>query len=306
MRVAVFAIIVKLAVVAAAQSPVPARAEYRITFSALNDKGDLAEITPEDLTIEVGGRPATLHDLRHYRESPLRLVIVLDRSGSMQNNSQAEMAIFTRLLQGLPKGSSVGLIGFSDENGEVLTNPQSILNAIRKYARPDGRPQGRTRLWDAVAEGLTVFKHPEIGDTMMVLSDGGDNRSKVSFEELLKSVQASGVRVFAAAFSDPLAVTPEERYGSQNLLRLAAETGGWNLTSEPFFERDLQLKRLDPVMEKFNRALADFYVAEVTPQRSVSKRQRIKLGVRKRPGEKHKPMVTAPEFLLPGLAPCQP
>jgi Ca-activated chloride channel family protein len=62
---------------------------------------------------------------------------------------------------------------------------------------------------------------------MIVLSDGGDNASRMSFDELLEKVQASNVVIYTIALIDPITLG----YNRGALRRLAKVTGG--LAFEP-------------------------------------------------------------------------
>src|SRR3954471_8566026 len=75
----------------------PAGPTSRILFSVIDEKGEPVEISKNDLTIEVRGHPATLGAITHYREAPLRIVIVLDHSGSMSTQWDAELLILFQL-----------------------------------------------------------------------------------------------------------------------------------------------------------------------------------------------------------------
>jgi hypothetical protein len=298
MRRALLALIA-LSLAAAAQQPVSPKTDYRITFSALTEKGDPAEIEPSDVTIEVGGRPAVLRDLKHFRNVPIRVMVVLDRSGSMRDRWDASIGVLTRLVTGLPKDSTVGLIGFGDEPGEVFKEPGQFV-AMLATLKPTERVKGRTALWDTVHKAAESMTPRELGDAVVLITDAGDNRSKLSVGDLRKQLRGRNLRIFSALLTDDFAATDEERQGPNDLFRIMSETGGWNLTSNPFLRNQYEVRKLDDVMPKFTLALSDFYVADIVLEQPITKPTRLKFKLEKRLGQKRKPSISAPATLLPG------
>ena len=92
------------------------------------------------------------------------------------------------------------------------------------------RPAGRTSLLDAVQLALTEMKKARNSrKALVILSDGGDNRSRSTFVRIKSAVIESDVRVYAMGIFDSAALrkaTPEEQRGPQLLDELAEESGG--------------------------------------------------------------------------------
>jgi len=81
---------------------------------------------------------------------------------------------------------------------------------------------------------------PASGDTIVVISDGGDDMSKLSRSQLEDKLLAADVQVFAIAVTSNSWQTPEEAAGPPNLAELAETTGG------AFVIVDKPLNRPDP------------------------------------------------------------
>ena len=97
---------------------------------------------------------------------------------------------------------------------EALTNSLTVL--------------GKTAFYDGVSEAIDgVGKGSHERRVVIVLSDGGDNASRATFDELLKKVQASNVVIYTIALIDPIALG----HNAGALRRLAKVTGG--LAFEP-------------------------------------------------------------------------
>ena len=61
---------------------------------------------------------------------------------------------------------------------------------------------------------------------LLVVSDGGDNRSRYTEGEVRSQVRESDVEIYSIGIFDPYAATPEERTGPLLLNELCEETGG--------------------------------------------------------------------------------
>jgi Ca-activated chloride channel family protein len=93
------------------------------------------------------------------------------------------------------------------------------------------RAQGRTAMYDAVSNGLSYIAkghHPR--RALVVVSDGGDNASTATFDQVLKEAQSSNAAIYTVGIIDPL----ERDANPKRLKRLAMATGG-----ESFFPSDV-------------------------------------------------------------------
>jgi VWFA-related protein len=98
------------------------------------------------------------------------------------------------------------------------------------------RPVGMTALYDAVSEGLRRVRESDRDrKVLVVVSDGGDNASKASLEQVLKLAGQSSAVIYAIGIFDP----DDPERNTKALTRLARATGG-----EAFFP-----DKLDEVVE---------------------------------------------------------
>jgi Ca-activated chloride channel family protein len=82
---------------------------------------------------------------------------------------------------------------------------------------------GRTALFDAIAAGVEYLGHGHHErKVLVVVSDGGDNASHATFDQILALTEATNVVVYTVALVDPL-----ERDANPKLLkRIAGASGG--------------------------------------------------------------------------------
>jgi Ca-activated chloride channel family protein len=97
---------------------------------------------------------------------------------------------------------------------DVAVLQDALTKTIRAY--------GRTALFDAIAAGLDYLgrgRHER--RVLVIVSDGGDNASQATFEEVVTKTQASNAVIYTVALMDPV-----ERDANPGLLRRIARANG--------------------------------------------------------------------------------
>lgn len=128
------------------------------------DAGDCAEYVQEERTTS--------------------FVLVVDRSGSMREGDgigQAQRAL-TRFIEHLRPEDEVALVSFADDvrvDRPFGTDRSSLYAAVRAL-----RPEGRTRLHDAIAAGVRLLQNRPGLRVVVFLTDGNDNMSNLSLRDI--------------------------------------------------------------------------------------------------------------------------
>ena len=152
---------------------------------------------------------------------------MLDTSGSMQDEdklAQAQAGL-RRFLRQLSRNDRVGLISFSE-----VAAPRAPDRDARRPGRAalqtaiDGLiADGGTAVYDATLAGLDLLARtgdPKHIQAVVVLTDGADNRSRLTVQRLVADLQgdaeASAPRVFTIAYGTD---------ARSNLLRSIATAG---------------------------------------------------------------------------------
>ena len=122
-------------------------------------------------------------------------------------------------LRGTLEGLAARLAAERGVPASLLAELRAAVDAMERAVTT----RGRTALYDAVWRGLEyVEQGSHDRKVLVVVSDGADNSSIQSFEEIVKKTQASNVTVFAVAIVDPAdSFQPWKR-----LRDLAEVTGG--------------------------------------------------------------------------------
>jgi len=176
------------------------------------------------------GRP---QDVSFFAEqdAPATIGLLIDSSGSMaENRSRVIAGIETFALASHPEDEFLPL-AFNERVAAVLPPDRrftSDAGELRTSLTRNLSAYGRTAFHDALAVALEQLSHgTHERRALIILSDGGDNASRRSFDEVLHQVQAANVVIYSVALLDPLS----RDQNPKALRRLAEATGG--LAFEP-------------------------------------------------------------------------
>lgn len=209
-------------------------------------------LTADDFVVEEDGIRQEITHFSVQGELPIRLALVVDTSGSMQELMAEVQRVVMGFLRTMlrPKDRAL-VIAFSDRPA-LLQGFSADFSALER-AVIGLRADRATALYDAVIYGLFQFSGVRGRRAMVVLSDGEDNASRSNFQTMLEYAQRSGVTVYTIGIDLPLR---EIRTRSQ-LTRLARVTGG----DAVFLERQAGLA---PVYERIERELRSQYLIAYT------------------------------------------
>jgi len=169
-----------------------------IPVEVLNEDGNpILGVTASDLSVKADGKTAEIVGMLQ-KENP-RIVLILDRSSSMEVDAENKLAPFSwqladDILHRIPRDTLLGVVVF-DEKATVIKAEdwQSVYEQFLASLTPESKR--KTALWDAIETAEKLFDPPQPGDSILVISDGGDNQSHHPEQER-KRLQWSGIRLF--------------------------------------------------------------------------------------------------------------
>jgi Ca-activated chloride channel family protein len=159
-------------------------------------------------------------------DAPLSVGMLFDESGSMTYKFTSSEAAAAQLLNALNKEDETFLVEFTDM-AKLSVGFTSQTEKIRK-ALEHAKSGGLTAMIDAINTGLQEMKKAKNSrKAIVIVSDGGDNRSHYTAEQIEALVREADVQVYAMGVFDPaFSVTPEEITGPKLLSDIATQTGG--------------------------------------------------------------------------------
>ena len=211
-------------------------------------------------------------------DAPVSIGIIMDLSGSMTSKLvRAKEAILQFIKTANPQDEFF-VIGFNDRPELIEDFTSSVDDIEARLATVHAGH--RTALLDAIYYGIVKMreaKHER--KALLVVSDGGDNRSRFTEGELRAKVRESDVQIYAMGIFDPYAPTPEERMGPQLLETVCDESGG------RMFQVD-DIDELSDIAEKISTELRNQYVIGYRPTdlNRDGKWRKVKVKVNPPPG----------------------
>ena len=197
------------------------------TFAATitDRKGNLVtDLTKDDFEIIEDGKAQAI---RYFANGdgdsspPMHLGLMIDASGSMQNDMKLAQGAAIKFLNMLPAAEDITLVDF-DTQVRITRYPQRDFARLVERIR-QRKPEGWTALYDALGTYLDGADSQAGRKVMVMYSDGADSRSTLSLPETLTLLKASQVTVYAIGLTDN---TGSLRTQLQMTLRQLAETTG--------------------------------------------------------------------------------
>jgi Ca-activated chloride channel family protein len=161
-------------------------------------------------------------------DAPLSVGLLVDTSGSMGLKLDTSRAAVAELLKTLNAEDEAFLIEFNDHAGLVqgLTNRMETVQSKLESLRPGGL----TALLDAINLGLDEMKKAKNPrKALVVISDGGDNSSHYSQQQIKDLVREADVQLYAMGVFEPVffaRMSKEEVSGPMLLSQISEQTGG--------------------------------------------------------------------------------
>ena len=156
---------------------------------------------------------------------PVSIGVIFDLSGSMANKVIRARDSILQFMKTSNPQDEFFVVGFNDRP-ELIEDFSSSTDEIEARLATV-RAGHRTALLDAIYYGLNKMKQAKFErKALLVVSDGGDNRSRYTENEVRSVVRESGVQIYSIGIFDPYAATTEERLGPLLLNDISDETGG--------------------------------------------------------------------------------
>jgi Ca-activated chloride channel homolog len=177
---------------AAASGSGLARVQARVTDR--NGRA-LAGLTAKDFTVVEDGEERVVRDVVPTT-APFNLVLLLDVSGSVEERIDFIRKAALNFLQTASPRDRIAIVSFRDDVQLVsdFTADRHLLTERIK----DVQAGGATALYDALGYSLVDLMRPLRGERtgVVILSDGDDNRSFLSFASILETVYETGAIIY--------------------------------------------------------------------------------------------------------------
>ncbi len=211
-----------------------------LTVTVVDDDGALVpDLRQNDFTVYDNDQPQTI-EFFSSEDAAATIGLLIDSSGSMRGRRDdvtAAGAAFAAMCHPLDEFFTLNFnetvwpglpshVPFTEDAGQL------------RVALAGAPAQGLTALYDAVSRGLVHLRRgTRDRKALVVISDGGDNASRLTLDEVVWSAMLGDAAIYSVTFFDP-----DNRDGRRQVLKtLARETGGHAFT----------VKKADDLMRSF-------------------------------------------------------
>lgn len=176
-------------------------------------------LTKENFTVLENGQKKEIASFNFAANLPLSLGVLLDHSGSMKERMDTARSAASEFFRSIIKTNDRAFIaGFSAEPARIapfVGDP----GALEEQVNAIGEAAGSTALYDAIVTGLYRFRNVQGRKALVVISDGEDTSSRLTYNDMLAYARASRVPLYFIGIGFALG-------GPSSMKSLAAETGG--------------------------------------------------------------------------------
>ena len=196
---------------------------------------------------------------------PVSMGIVIDNSGSMRDKRANVNAASLALVKASNPSDEVFIIGFNDSaymDQEFTSDTKLLESALDKT-----ESRGGTAMRDAIHLALDYMKGlcttctikgaKRDKKVILVITDGNDNTSDETLEQLVREARQSGVLIYAIGLLDQ-EILGEERAAKRALKSLAEASGGLD-----YYPKNLaEVEKITPQVAK---EIRNQYLIAYTP-----------------------------------------
>lgn len=196
-------------------------------------------------------------ELFRQEDQPVSLGLVLDNSRSVEPRKERLDAAALAFVRHSNPDDETFIVTFDEEArlAQAFTQDQSALERTLR----DTKPFGQTALYDAVLQAvgqMETTRHTK--RAILVITDGVDNASRASLDEVLRTVRHAPVAIYTIGLLS--------QYGGEKAesdLRAIAQAGG----GRAYFPQTVQDVRT--ITEKIARDLREQYTIGYIPNNAV-------------------------------------
>jgi Ca-activated chloride channel homolog len=228
--------------------------QVTLYVSVTNAAGEPVPVNPNQILVSENGKVMQPSQVKGSGDiGPLTTMLVVDVSGSMFDSGKltAAKAAAIAYIEQMRPGDQAGLLTFNTTvtyNQPITADRNALITTIENL---DTR--GDTSMFDALDQASRLLGPISGRKAIIVLTDGLDNRSKTSPDEVIQAIGASGLSISTIGLGDPAKLGINSGLDESILQSLATRAGGvYGYANDP--------NALKGLYEKYGRALQSEYL----------------------------------------------
>ena len=202
-----------------------------VYVSAKDQAGNPVPVPVSGIELLENGSPISTQAIQGMDEvSSFTSLLVIDNSGSMNFSSKLDTAkqAASSYIEQMRSTDQAGIITFNTQVQtvqEITSDKDALLTGINSIQARDD-----TAMWDALLQAVETLNPISGRKAIIILTDGMDNQSAATPEQILSTIGESGLSIFTIGFgTKPEEGTEPDEYegiDEQTLTDLAAQAGG--------------------------------------------------------------------------------
>ncbi len=197
-----------------------------VFVTVTDDRGaPVASLSRENFQILEDGRPQKISVFDKESELPLSIVLDIDTSLSTRKDLPLEINSARRFAHAILRPvDALSVYDFSETVDQIVPFTADLRTVDRGLDRLP--PGAATALYDAVYIGAQALEERQGRKVMVVITDGGDTVSKITYQEALRAAQISEAIVYSIIIVPIEASAGRDIGGEHALIQLSTDTGG--------------------------------------------------------------------------------
>lgn len=227
----------------------------------------VAGLKLEDFELRVDGQVRAISDVS-YSDTPVRLALLFDNSSSLtaarEFEKQAAIRFFRTVLRPVDQAAIYNVYTDIELAQPLTSDVRALVRTIENF----GKPEGATRLFDAIVQAANYLRPQPGRKVIVIVSDGEDTLSDVGFDDALRIAQAADCQIYAVQTKQiEYVMQTGQPGGSANLRSLAAERRMQEFAAQTggAVYSPLAINELDAAFAQISADLAQQYVLSYYP-----------------------------------------
>jgi Ca-activated chloride channel family protein len=186
--------------------------------------GFVSGLAKDNFKVFENGKPVKITQFSSA-DIPVTAGIAVDESGSMRPKRAQAITAALVFIQASNPMDEIFVVNFNEKARRGLPDDVLFTDNIQQLrsALWQGDPEGRTALYDAIEMSLHQLEYGrQAKKALIVISDGGDNHSTHTLQEVMRDTLSSQVTIYTVGVYDE--DDPEKNEGI--LQKLANVSGG--------------------------------------------------------------------------------
>lgn len=266
-RTVILALLLLASVYTLAQNPddsIHVKVNLVNVFVSVTDEhgAPVAGLTKDNFQLSEDGEAQKIAVFDKQSALPLSIVLALDTSLSTRRDLPLELTSARRFAHDVLRPvDGISLFEFSEEVDQLTPFSADLKQLDRAIERI--KPGGATALYDALYLGAQALEKRQPRKVMVVITDGGDTVSQVSYNDAVRAEQEAEAVVYSIIVVPVEASAGRDTGGEHALVQISHDTGGQHFYAT-------SISDLDAAFNKISDELRTQYLLAYYPQQRYS------------------------------------